>query len=284
MTHPTILKQAIRQPVARPWIKIGSAIALALTLAACAAGAPNQPDFVRGTWDGQTIVPPAGLLTAYQGDLIGRRVENHIGRPSLTVWATLIDPVTAQPRYVVLAGAPGLSVTIVPVNSLAVTPTSIQMTATDYTLHTLPSFPTLAALETQYPRTVITTPMVVQSAPGPGMLPPVLPPPALGVAAAPLQLVRAGSVVGMPVIDAAGVPIGRVDAVAIVPITGEVRFAIVSGPSLGTGWYIAVPATQAQANAGQVVLTGTLDQWMQAPRYRGDQLPQAIGVVGMLNQ
>jgi len=273
----------IKRTAKRLWFKIWPAIMLTLALAACAGGGvPNQPDFAQGSWDGQSIVPPAGLLTAYQGDLVDRRVDNTAGPTPLTVSATLIDPINAQPHYVVLSGPPDIAPVIVPLNALAISPAAIQMTATHYALRTLPNFPTLAALELQYPRTVITTPVVAQTPAALGTLPPVAPLPAVSTAG-PLQLARAGSVVGMPVIDSAGTPIGQVAAVAIVPATGEVRFAIVAGPSFGPGWYIAVPAVQAQAAAGQVVVTGTLNQWMQGPRYRGEQLPQAIGVIGYLN-
>jgi sporulation protein YlmC with PRC-barrel domain len=95
-------------------------------------------------------------------------------------------------------------------------------------------------------------------------------------------MMRMGSVVGMPVVDSAGTPLGRIAAVAVVPATGVVRFAIVSNPNFGAGYYVAVPAQQASAGAGQVVVTGSAAQWMQAPRYRGDQLSQAIGAIGML--
>jgi len=273
------------RPVRRLWFKIWPALLLTLALGACVSGVPNQPDFAQGTWDGQAIVPAPGLLTAYQGDLIGRRVDNTAGPTPLTISATLVDPASAQAHYAVLAGPPDISPVIVPLNAMVIAPTSIQITATHATLHTLPNFPSLGALEAQYPRTVITTPVVVQSSPPPGLgaLPPVLPAPAVTGGVGPLQMARVGSVVGLPVIDGSGTPVGRVEAVAILPATGEVRYAIVSGPSFGPGYYIAVPAAQAQAGAGQVVIAGTLSQWMQAPRYRGEQLPQAIGVIGMLN-
>ena len=278
---------AIRRPMRRLWYSMGTSVLLALALAACAAGAPNQPDFQQGMWDGETLVPPAGLLTAYQGDLIGRRVDNTAGPTPLAVSATIVDPVQAQPHYVILSGAPSSPAVIMPINALTIGPTAIHITATDYTLATLPQFPNLAVLERHYPRTVITA---VAPAPAPavvvaaGALPPVLPQPAVGAVAvgAPLQFMRMGSVVGMQVIDSAGVPVGTVTAVAIVPNTGEVRYAIVTGPNFGPGLYVAVPAAQASASAGQVVISGSINQWLQAPRYRGDQLAPAVGAVGVL--
>ncbi|HEY1722535.1 MAG TPA: PRC-barrel domain-containing protein [Magnetospirillaceae bacterium] len=276
---------AVHRPLRRMWLTMGTSVILALTMAACTTAVPNQPDFQQGMWDGETLVPPAGLLTAYQGDLIGRRVDNTAGPTPLAIAATIVDPVQAQPRYVILSGAPSAAVVIVPVNALTIGPTTARITATDYTLATLPQFPTLAALEHHYPRTVITA-VAPPPAPAPvvGMLPPVSPAPAPGpiIPGAPLQFARFGSVVGMAVIDSAGTPMGQVSAVAIVPATGEVRFAIVTGPAFGPGYYVAVPATQAQMNAGQVVVSGTETQWLQAPRYRGDQLSLAVGAVGVL--
>jgi hypothetical protein len=276
---------AIRRPLRRLWFTVGTSVILALALGACAAGVPNQPDFAAGLWDGQTLVPQGGLLTAYQGSLIGRRVDNTAGPTPLAVAATIVDPVQAQPRYVALSGAPTAAAVIVPINALTIGPSAITITATDYTLANLPQFPSLAALERHYPRTVITS---VAQPPQPpvtaGTLPPVLPPPVAGTVAVgtPLQLARMGSVVGMPVIDSTGVAVGRVDAVAVVPNTGEVRYAVIDGPNFGPGLYVAVPATQAQVNAGQVVIAGSINQWLQAPRYRGDQISPAIGAVGTL--
>lgn len=265
----------------RSWSKLAPVAVLALALAACAAPVPNQPDFSAGMWDGQAIAPPAGMLTAYQGDLIGRRVDNTVGATPLTVVATIVEPSTGHPRYAVLQGPNSSYDVIVPLTALVITPTSIQLTATDYTLRTLPNYPSLQALQTQYPRTVLTP---VAQAPVPSLLPPVLPPPVAGAPAVggPLQFARAGSIVGEPVVDQAGAPVGQVTAVAVVPTTGEVRYAIVAGPDFGPGYYVAVPAAQAVNSSGQVVLSGTLQQWLQAPRYRGDQLPPAIGAVGVL--
>ncbi len=281
----TVRHSPDRHALLRRRLSLAPAFVLALALAACAAPVPNQPDFASGMWDGESITPPPGMLTAYQGELIGRRVDNTAGATPLTIVATIVEPNQARPRYVVLQGPNASSyVVIAPINALVVTPSTIQITATDYTLRTLPNYPSMQAVQAQYPRTVITA--VVPPAPSPSMasLPPVLPPPVTGspTAGGPLQFARMGSVVGLPVVDQAGTPVGQVTAVAVVPTTGEVRYAIVSGPSFGPGYYIAVPAGQAIDSSGEVVLSGTLQQWQQAPRYRGDQLPPAIGAIGGL--
>jgi sporulation protein YlmC with PRC-barrel domain len=263
----------------RRWIKFAPAAVLAVGLAACVAPVPNQPDFNTGMWDGESIQPPAGLLTAFQGDLIGRRVDNSTGPTPLTVVATIVEPSTAHPRYVVLQGPNSSSDVIVPVNALNVTPAVVTITATDYSLRTLPNYPSMQAVQAQYPRTVITA---VAAPPAPSLLPPVMPAPGAGAVPGPLQFAHVGSIVGMTVVDQSGTPVGQVSAVAVVPSTGEVRYAIVSGPDFGPGYYVAVPAAQAVSSAGQVVISGTLQQWLQAPRYRGDQISPAIGAVGVL--
>ncbi len=98
-----------------------------------------------------------------------------------------------------------------------------------------------------------------------------------------LQLVHRGSVVGYLVFDSFGQPVGMVDTVAARPGTGEVRYAIVSGPSFGQGYFIAVPAANAQTTDGRVVITGSLANWDQAPRYHGEQVQQTFGVLGNVN-
>jgi hypothetical protein len=84
----------------------------------------------------------------------------------------------------------------------------------------------LAELERRYPRSA-----VVAGAPV-APLPPVAAPAPLPTVAEPLQLVRRGSVVGYPVVDSVGHPVGTVEAVAAIPATGEVRYAVITGPSI----------------------------------------------------
>jgi sporulation protein YlmC with PRC-barrel domain len=270
-------------PSYRRWLAFGPAAVMALALAACVAPVPNQPDFNTGMWDGETIVPPAGMLTAMQGELIGRPVSNSAGVTPFTIVATIVEPTAAHVRYLVLQGPTSPTDVIVPINAVNISPSAIGMTATDYTLRTLPNFPSLLAVQAQYPHTVITAVQVPPPppVPPPSLLPPVVPAPVAAVGS-PLQVAHAGSVVGMAVVDQAGAPVGQVTAVAVVPNTGEVRYAIVTGPDFGVGYYVAVPAAQAVDSSGQIVVSGTLQQWLQAPRYRGDQLPPAIGAVGVL--
>lgn len=101
-------------------------------------------------------------------------------------------------------------------------------------------------------------------------IPPVPPEPAL-------QLRSAGSVVGLPVIDAAGQPVGTVQAVAAVRQTGEIRDLIIASPHFGLGYYISVPAASAQSLGDHVVLNAPPGAWMQAPRLASQQISEMYG-------
>jgi hypothetical protein len=110
--------------------------------------------------------------------------------------------------------------------------------------------------------------------PPPAAVPSVPPP------SEPMQLVRRGNVVGYQVVDSYGQPMGIVDSVAAVPPSGEVRYLIVSGPSFGPGNFIAVPASEGQAQGSRVIVTGSAQGWLQTRRYRGDQVAQVFGALG----
>lgn len=257
-----------------------------LALAACATNVPDQPDFASGMWDGEPLVPPPGLLTAHQGTLMGAMIDNRAGPTPLVVKYELVDPSTAAPRYVVVSNRGYRDYIIMPLSAIHVGAGAAWTSVTEYSLSSLPQYDSVAALESHYPRTIVTTPVVVQpatpGAPMTAMLPPVVPA-APATTSGMLALAHTGSVIGYPVVDSIGQPVGQVASVAVVPTTGEVRYAIVSGPSFGIGNYIAVPVSETRMGAGRVVLNGPLASWTQAPRYRGEQLPQALGVMGSLN-
>lgn len=103
-------------------------------------------------------------------------------------------------------------------------------------------------------------------------IPPVAPAPVPA-----LQLRDTGSVVGFPVTDSVGQPVGTVQAVAAERGSGEVRYLIVASPNFGFGNYISVPATSAQTTGDRVVLNGPAVAWMQAPRYASPQISQMYG-------
>jgi hypothetical protein len=115
-------------------------------------------------------------------------------------------------------------------------------------------------------RSEVSHPVVMATAP----IPPVQP-------AAILQLRQTGSVVGFPVIDSAGQPIGFVQAVAAERVSGEIRYLVIAGPSLGLGYYISVPAANTQIAGNHVVLNGPVGVWTQAPRYASQQLNEMYG-------
>lgn len=225
-------------------------MAAALTLAACvppddglvrtdttpsvAFQGSGAIDYNRGVWGAQPITPPPGLVLVRQGNLIGRTVEDAAGNGLAWVEYLLVEPATAEARYAVAASNRYGDYVAIPLSAARVTPSTLVVDANERTLVMAPKF-TIAELERRYPRTaVLPAPMAP--------LPQVVAPAPLPPVAEPLQLVRRGSVVGYPVVDSVGHPVGTVEAVAAVPATGEVRYAVISGPSIGFGQYIVVPA------------------------------------------
>jgi sporulation protein YlmC with PRC-barrel domain len=114
--------------------------------------------------------------------------------------------------------------------------------------------------------TVVTRPYVATTAP----IPPVAPTPTL-------QLRNAGSVVGYPVVDSMGQPVGTVQAVAAERLTGTVRYLVVASPSFGVGSYISVPAVNAQTTGDRVVLNAPMATWAASPRYGSQQISEMYG-------
>lgn len=269
-------------------IQAGSLIAV-LSLAACVppddglvrtdttpsvAFQGNRPiDYDRGVWGTQPMTPPVGLVLVRQGNLIGRPVEDANGNTIGRIEYLLIEPATAEARYAVAASNRFTDYVAIPLSAGRASPDALVVDASERTLVLAPKF-TLAELDRRYPRS-----SVIPAAP----LPPVASAAPLPPVAEPLQLVRRGSVVGYPVVDSAGHPVGTVEAVAAVPATGDVRYAVIAGPSIGFGQYIVVPAATTSASAGRVVLIGPPTQWTTAPRYRGDQVQQQFGTLGTVN-
>jgi hypothetical protein len=261
---------------------------VSLALVGCATGyqAPGAPNFSNRVWLGESIDPPPGFLTSQQGALIGRTVNNSMGSSPLTIDFVLVDPATGAPGYAVVSNRLTSGYIVIPVSALRISPGEIWIDARDDALMSLPRVTSLAELERRFPRTIVTSQAVIPPATIVTVPPPVavaatsLPPtPPVG----PLQIARAGSVVGFPVVDSYSRPVGSVDSVAVVPSSGEVQYAIVASPAFGADSYIAVPATSAHLEGGRVVLAGSAASWMQSPRYRADQIQQALGTVGALN-
>ena len=259
----------------------------------------QQIDFSREIWGTQSFTPPAGLVTVRQGDLIGRNIDDAAGTPVMLIEYLLVDPATGDARYAVASSSEFGDYVAVPLSALRVTPSSVSVVATLRQLRRMPRY-SLAALESRYPPTTLTTVTTVSTtamapavAPLPSVrvvttptvvtAPAVMPAPPTAVSAnppEPLELAHRGIVVGYPVVDSFGQPVGVIDAVAAVPATGEVRYAIISGPTFGPGYFIAAPAASTSLSAGRVVLAGSLATWTQVPRYRGEQIQQSFGVLG----
>ncbi len=243
-----------------------------LVLVGCQSDTPGL-DFNRGVWGSQAINPPANLVRINRGDLIGRQVDAGSSSP-LVVNYVLADPASGQPQYVAASGKGPGSYVVLPITALHIAQDRITVETTPRTLAQLPHM-TASELEQRYPQTAVLVPIVPGAAPLASTLPPVAIPPA------PQQLVllRHGSVVGLPAVDHLGQPIGQVDAVATAPTTGEVRYAVISGPAFGLGNYIAVPSSNAQLSGGRVVVGTTLSSLTQMPRYRSEDLPQTLGAL-----
>ncbi len=254
-------------------------------------------DMVAGTWGSQPLTPPLGLVSATNSDLIGRNVADTSGTNVLTIEKLLVEPTTGNARYAVTSMNHFSDKVVIPFSALQISPMQIRVDASKETLANMPKFAS-SELDRNYPATALVAPVavVVPStslyAPAVTPLSPLPPVPVMSttvttttvpVGVEPLQLARRGSVVGQPVYDSLGQPIGTVSAVAAAPSNGEVRYVLVSGPAFGAGNDIAIPAASASAASGRVVLSAPLAQWQQAPRYRAEVVPQVFGSLGTIN-
>jgi len=254
-------------------------------------------DMVAGTWGSQPLTPPLGLVSATNSDLIGRNIADTSGTNVLTIEKLLVEPTTGNARYAVTSMNHFSDKVVIPFSALQISPMQIRVDASKETLANMPKFAS-SELDRNYPATALVAPVavVVPStslyAPAVTPLSPLPPVPVMSttvttttvpVGVEPLQLARRGSVVGQPVYDSLGQPIGTVSAVAATPSNGEVRYVLVSGPSFGAGNDIAIPAASASAAGGRVVLSAPLAQWQQAPRYRAEVVPQVFGSLGTIN-
>jgi sporulation protein YlmC with PRC-barrel domain len=236
-------------------------------------------DHDRGIWGAQSVTPPAGLVLVRQGSLVGRNIEDNAGNPLAWIEYLLVDPATNDAHYAVVSSNRFANYVAVPLSAMRLTPTAVTFDGNERNLLLAPKY-TVAELDRRYSRTT--------AYPAATGLPPVLPMASLPSMqpqpfSEPLQLMRRGSVVGMSVIDSVGQPVGHVDAVATNPATGEVRYAVISGPTLGIGQYIVVPAGSTSTANGRVMLVGAPGSWAQAPRYRGDQVQSTFGSLGVIN-
>jgi hypothetical protein len=254
-----------------------------LLLVGCQSDTPGL-DLSSGTWNGQSLNPPSTLVRVNRGDLIGRPIN--VGQSSaMTVHYVLADPVSLQPMYVAASSEsePGNYV-ILPYSQLNTIGPQITANTTPRSVSMLPHM-TAVQLENYRvaqlpgPTPIAAVPVVAPAAtPVISGLPPVTQP-MMPMTQPPLALVRRGSVVGMPVVDSLGQPIGQIEALATQPGTGEVRYAVISGPAFGTGNYIAVPSSSTQLVNGRVVVASTLANMTQMPRYRSEELPQTLGAL-----
>jgi sporulation protein YlmC with PRC-barrel domain len=219
-------------------------------------------DYSHGMWGAQPLRPAPGLVITTQSILVGRTLYDRDGASVSTITAVLQDPATGEVRYVVTSSSRFADDLVIPFGAIRVEGNAAYCSANLEALMSIPRY-SYAYLSQTYPPA--TGMVVMPAAPPPAPLPPVTP-------AMPLRLAYAGSIVGYPVADSAGDPLGRVEAVAVVPSTGEVRYAIVANPNFGLGSYIEVPASSAQTEGGRVVVNGSDQTWLATPRYTSDQL------------
>jgi hypothetical protein len=253
-----------------------------LAAVGCQSDTPGL-NLSNGTWNSQSLYPPPNLVRLERSDLFGRPINAGQTSGPMTVQQVLADPVSGAPQYVAATSATEpSSYLILPYSALHVGPGQITVDTTPRTLSELPHM-TSVELEQRY-RTAVVVPAppaspVVSALPGASPVVSGLPPAAPVLPNQTLLLVRRGSVVGMPAYDALGQQVGQVDAVAATPGTGEVRYAIITGPPIGVGSYITVPAASTQLVGGRVVVNSTLAALTQLPHYRSEELPPSLGAL-----
>ena len=225
---------------------------LIVLLTACAARSGPELNLYQGTWGGDGIRPPPNLVQAPSSNLIGRVITTRDGL-ALPIKAVLEDPAGRQ-RYVLASSPPSGDLVDVPVSALDVGPDRILLNGGRPQLvwleHHAPDqidklYPPAAAAKTQpllggspIPLPTATVPLV---SPVPEAL----------------VLLHSSSVVGLPVVDSDGAAVGKIDAVAAVPGTGQVEYALLTGPAFGSDSYIVLPSASMQLEGNQVRLPGS---------------------------
>jgi sporulation protein YlmC with PRC-barrel domain len=224
------------------------------------ASGPGPIDYNRGMWGTQPLRPPSGLMISTQSSVVGRTFYDANGASVGTVTAVIEDP-SYSLRYIVVSSSNFADDLVIPYTAITATDSGVTCNTTLTMLMQLPRY-SYVSLEQTYP---VATAAVVPVAPPPAPIPPV-------AAVMPLRLAYAGSIVGYTVTDSAGAPLGRVEAVAVEPASGQVRYAIIANPSFGLGSYIEVPAGDARTVGSSVIVSGADADWVRAPRYTSDQL------------
>lgn len=245
-------------------------LAAALLLAACAddryyADAYYNYGPAPGMWGEQAIVPPAGLLTSRQGEMVGRMISTPRQANLMTIDAVLIDPSDRVPDYVVARTRSGY-ITI-PVSTLVPYENGYFVHASDNWLGSLRHL-SVAELEASYRVTTLEPAAPAFAA--------ARDDDDYGYPGEALRLMRSGNPVGYSVVDARGGIVGTVNSISTAP-DGRIRFYIVGGSSLGDGNFIAIPADAARSEGNRIVVDGSAPGWLGMPHYRADQLGQVFG-------
>jgi hypothetical protein len=219
-----------------------------LILAGCADSGSGL-DLYHGTWGQDGVRPPPGLTQAESSEMLGRTISTSDGA-SLPVKSVLQDA-TGHQRYVLVPDPRSEDLIVVPVSALAVTPDGMRLTGGQKDLVWLQHHPA-DIVERLYPRQTakgadkdplagspLAVPMIHIST--------VTPVPES------LAIMHDSRVVGLPVVDSDGASAGTVDALAVVPWTGQVLYGLITGPQYGPDGYIFVPVTGFHLADGRVV-------------------------------
>ncbi len=259
-----------------------------LALAACSTpryASPNNPppSSASNTAWYTTSVPPQGYVMTDQDPLVGRTVEDRDNDYVGVVSYVLYHPSGDTTRYVAVSDRSYYGYLLIPVSGLRITNNAAWVDQRRAELLAYRHY-SLAELEEHYPptnmrQTVLAVPAV---APSTGLPPVAVTPATAPLGSGPMMLAWRGGATGAPVYDSTGTYVGTLAGNAVDPATGAVRYAIVSGPSLGAGYYIAVPATSASYINGRVVLNAPLATWQAMPHYQMAQLQQAYGTAGVM--
>jgi hypothetical protein len=269
--------------------KIALALGACWIVAACSTPRYGTPPSNASTaahgmsatgWYDEGRVPPQGFLMTDQDALVGRNVEDKESSFVGTIAYVLYQPAAGDTtRYVAIANRSYNGYLVVPIAGLRITQDTVWVGKTRADLLAQRHY-SLAELEEHYPP-INMRQTVISPAPLPG----VSTIPAAGAmpaTAPPLMLALRGGAVGAPVYDVTSNYVGTLAAESVEPGTGAPRYAIITGPVIGPGYFIAVPANHAQYVNGRVMLDAPVASWQQMPRYQLAQVQQAYGALGVI--
>ena len=100
----------------------------------------RQIDTEHGIWGTQSIMPPPGLVTVRQGDLVGRTIRDGGGQGQLYVEYLLADPTTGEARYAVASSNSFGGYLLVPLSALYNDGSTVSVQASGRQLELMPKY------------------------------------------------------------------------------------------------------------------------------------------------